>query len=60
MSEDKKEGCCGGSDKSGCCGVKKIIVGVVLAALLFTCGYIFGKGGCPFSGMCQTCPMTKK
>ena len=58
MTEDKKEGCCG-TDKGGCCGIKKIIVGIVLALLLFTCGYIFGKGYSPFTTCQKTCPMMK-
>lgn len=66
MSEEKKEeGCCGSSAKSGCgcCGgMKKMVVGAVLAALVFTCGYIFGKGSCPFKGDCskKVCPLTPK
>jgi len=68
MSEEKKEeGCCGGSAaKSGCgcgCGgIKKMVVVLVLAAIVFTCGYIFGKNGCPFAGgsSCQKmCPISK-
>ncbi|MBF0489220.1 MAG: hypothetical protein HQL15_01200 [Candidatus Omnitrophica bacterium] len=59
MSEEKKEGCCS-TGKSSCCGIKKIIIGVVLALLIFACGYIFGSGHCPFAGEQKTCPMMKK
>jgi len=61
MSEEKKEECCSTSGNSGCCcpGIKKLIVGLVLALLVFTCGYIFGKGQCPFSGQ-KMCPLVQQ
>ena len=61
MSEEKKEECCGVA-KKGCCGIKKLILGIVLVGLIFTCGYILGKGYCPFAASsCHqgTCPMMK-
>lgn len=59
MSEEKKEECCTGTKNSCCCsGAKKLLVGIILAGLIFTCGYIFGKGHCPFSSCQQKmCPI---
>ena len=57
MSEEKKDECCSGP-KSSCCMVKKVIVGLVLAVVIFTCGYIIGKGGCPFAGH-KMCPISQ-
>ncbi len=59
MSEEKKSECCS-TGSSGCCGVKKIIVALVLALVVFTCGYIMGKGACPFAGGQKTCPMVPR
>ncbi len=63
MSEEKKEECCGTKGSGSCCGgVKKLIVALAFALIVFTLGYTFGKGYCPFSSSpCQKmCPITQK
>ncbi len=62
--EAKKEECCGGETKKNCgccCGIKKLVLGVLLVLFIFFCGYVTGKGYCPFSS-CSTkmCPITKQ
>jgi hypothetical protein len=62
MSEEKKEGCCGsGNSGCGCCGgVKKLIFVLAIGLIIFTCGYIMGKGKCPFgTSACvgKMCPL---
>ena len=61
MSEEKKEeGCCSTTKSScSCTDVKKIIIGIVLAALIFTLGYMMGKDGCPFGSGKKMCPIVK-
>ena len=51
MSEEKKEGgCCGTHGSAGpCCGVKKLLIFVVIGVLIFIAGMMFGKS-CPLSG----------
>ncbi len=54
MTEQKKdENCC-----SGCTGVKKLIVGLILGVLIFVAGYYFAKGQCPFSQ--RFCPLIQR
>ena len=63
MTEKKKdEGCCGTNGTTGpCCGGKKIIVGILVAALIFVAGMLFAKR-CPLgqSGMCPMSGHTAK
>lgn len=67
MSDDKKEGCCGGNSteksKSGCgccCGVKKLIVTLLVLGVVFAAGMWFAKA-CPLSkGMCPMSGMPKQ
>ena len=61
MSEQKKEEgkeCCS-TEKSSCgcyCGVKKVIISILLALVLIGLGYCLGKGGyCPM----KTCPVSQ-
>jgi hypothetical protein len=58
MEEQKKEECCQTTKSGcGCCGAKKFVFGLVLALVIFTCGYIFGKGYCPLSPCHKVCPI---
>ena len=61
MSEEQKSDCCGPKSGCGCGGAKKMLVMAVLALLIFTCGYVFGKGNCPFGSGCSSkmCPITQ-
>ena len=56
MTEEKKEGsCCSSSHGSKCCGVKSLIVKLLILGLVFTAGMMFAKN-CPLGG--KTCPMS--
>lgn len=60
MEEQKKDDCCHSTNSGcGCCGIKKIFIGLLVALVIFTCGYIFGKGACPFSGQ-KVCPLMQR
>lgn len=54
MSEEKKDECCS-THGSGCCGGKKLIIGILIGIGLFVAGMLFAKscplakGGCPFT-----------
>jgi hypothetical protein len=61
MEEQKKDECCQPSNSGcgSCCGsFKKLIVALVLGLVVFTCGYVVGKGYCPMSGQ-KICPLTQ-
>jgi hypothetical protein len=61
MNEQKKDECC--SPSGSCCGgAKKLIVGIILGLVIFTCGYLMGKGGLCSMGSSQKtmCPITQK
>ena len=65
MSEEhKKEECCGSDSKKscGCCGgMKKIILGAIVFLFIFFCGYVVGKGYCPFSSCSgKICPIPQR
>ena len=51
--EEKKDSCC--STPSGCCGMKKLIVGLLIGAFIFAAGMWYAKSHCPMSG--KICPM---
>jgi len=51
--EEKKDSCC--STSSGCCGIKKVIVGLLIGAFIFAAGMWYAKSHCPMSG--KICPM---
>jgi hypothetical protein len=51
--EEKKDSCC--STSSGCCGMKKFIVGLLIGAFIFAAGMWYANSHCPMSG--KICPM---
>lgn len=59
MGEQKKDESC--STGCGCCaGTRKLIVGLLLGALIFMTGFIFGKGYCPFGSGQKMCPVMQR
>jgi len=51
--EEKKDSCC--STSSGCCGMKKLIVGLLIGAFIFAAGIWYAKSNCPM--VSKICPM---
>ena len=53
--EEKKDNCC--STSSGCCGVKKMLVGLLIGAFIFAAGMWYAKSSCHMGGA-KMCPMS--
>ncbi len=51
--EEKKDSCC--LPSSGCCGMKKVIVGLLIGAFIFAAGMWYAKAHCSMPG--KICPM---
>ncbi len=51
--EEKKDSCC--STSSGCCGIKKVIVGLLIGGFIFATGMWYANVQCPMSA--RICPM---
>jgi hypothetical protein len=48
MTDEKKDGCCGPQGSMGpCCGGKKLVLGLIAAALIFIAGMLFARMQCP-------------
>lgn len=59
--EHKKDECCSPNSNKGhgCCGTKKMVVGILLVLFIFMCGYVVGKGYCPFACSGKMCPLVQ-
>lgn len=56
---EKKEENCQTQGGCGCCsGVKQLIIGLLLGALIFAFGYFVARGGCPFGS--KICPLMQR
>ena len=53
--EEKKDNCC--STSSGCCGVKKMLVGLLIGAFIFAAGMWYAKSHCSY-GSGKMCPIS--
>ena len=56
--EEKKDSCCStGSSGSGCRGIKKMLVGLLIGAFIFAAGMWYAKSSCHMGGA-KMCPMS--
>ena len=54
--EEKKDSCCS-TGSSGCCGIKKMLVGLLIGAFIFVAGMWYAKSSCHMGGA-KMCPMS--
>ena len=54
--EEKKDSCCS-TGPSGCCGIKKLLVGLLIGAFIFAAGMWYAKSHCSY-GSGKMCPIS--